>query len=228
MTNDETIKEPLIAYLLMTLVGGLAAVGMLAILGLSVTEGLTGTVDTKVLNLSIVSTLIGILAALAYAVRRSGWSWIQFRIPSAKQAGLAIAMVPVVLLASYAWSGLLEAFDHPVNPQMFALEIIESGDLGTMAFGLVYAILLAPLLEETVFRGYMLPIMMRVMGSKEGMAVNATLFGLMHSSDPWAIVPTAIIGFVACWLWRKTGSLTVPVLFHTVNNLCAMTMLWLY
>ena len=78
MTSDETIKEPIIAYLIMTLIGGFVGLGMMGILGISVTEGITDTVDAKMLNLSIVSTMIGILAAFAYAIRRSGWAWLQF------------------------------------------------------------------------------------------------------------------------------------------------------
>ncbi len=225
--NDESLKDPIKAFLIMLLLGGIMSGVMMVALGMPIEEQ-PDTSNPKVVILFIVSTFFGISMALWFAVHRAGWSWLQFGALSTKEVALAIGMVPPVMLLSYAWSGLLESIGQVVEPQMFAQGIIESVDVGTLAFGLAYTIIAAPVLEETLFRGYMLPIMVRLLGRWQGIALNAILFGLVHASDPWAIVPTAAIGLVACWLWTKTGSLTAPVLFHVVNNMFAMGMLWLY
>ena len=225
--NDESLKEPFKAFLIMLLVGGIMSGVMMVAFGIPMGDQVD-TSNPKVVILFILSTVLGIAMALWFAVHRSGWSWFRFGALSAKEAVLAVGMVPLVMLVSYAWSGLLEASGQVVDPQMFAQGIIESVDTGTLVFGLAYTIIAAPVLEEALFRGYMLPIMVRVLGRWQGIALNAALFGMVHASDPWAILPTAIIGFVACWLWVKTGSLTAPVLFHVVNNLCAMGILWFY
>ena len=46
-------------------------------------------------------------------------------------------------------------------------------------------VLLAPVLEETIFRGYIYPVVARSFGINAGILVTGTLFGLLHASQLW-------------------------------------------
>ena len=53
------------------------------------------------------------------------------------------------------------------------------------------AVLIAPLVEETVFRGYLYPIFAKSLGVLPGILITGVLFGLMHGSQlgwTWGLV----------------------------------------
>jgi membrane protease YdiL (CAAX protease family) len=50
---------------------------------------------------------------------------------------------------------------------------------------MLMSILLAPLVEETIFRGYIYPVLARSVGVGTGVVITGTLFGLLHAPQLW-------------------------------------------
>ena len=50
---------------------------------------------------------------------------------------------------------------------------------------MIMSILLAPLVEETIFRGYVYPVLARRFGIGAGVVITGTLFGLLHAPQLW-------------------------------------------
>jgi membrane protease YdiL (CAAX protease family) len=50
---------------------------------------------------------------------------------------------------------------------------------------MLMSILLAPLVEETIFRGYIYPVLARSLGVGAGVVITGTLFGLLHAPQLW-------------------------------------------
>lgn len=76
--------------------------------------------------------------------------------------------------------------------------------------------LLPALLEEMVFRGYVLRELRRY-GDWFAVGVSALLFGLMHGNV--AQVPFAlIVGAALGWLYVMTDNIWLPVAVHFINN----------
>jgi hypothetical protein len=50
---------------------------------------------------------------------------------------------------------------------------------------MLMSILLAPLVEETIFRGYLYPVLARSFGIGAGVVITGTLFGLLHAPQLW-------------------------------------------
>lgn len=79
----------------------------------------------------------------------------------------------------------------------------------------VFAVLPA-LLEELVFRGYVLRTL-RVYGDWFAVIISALLFGLMHGNV--AQIPFAlIVGVALGWLYVMTDNIWIPVAVHLINN----------
>ncbi len=79
----------------------------------------------------------------------------------------------------------------------------------------VFAVLPA-LLEELVFRGYVLRTL-RAYGDWFAVAVSSVLFGLMHGNIeqiPFALV----VGFALGWLYIMTDNIWLPIAVHFANN----------
>ena len=86
--------------------------------------------------------------------------------------------------------------------------------LGCFAFT---AIVLAPLFEETLFRGVLLPVLARRWGTGWGLLISALTFGLAHLS--LAELPAlTVLGLGLGWLRLRSGRLGSCVLMHGLWN----------
>lgn len=84
----------------------------------------------------------------------------------------------------------------------------------------ISAAVLAPLAEETFFRGLLQTWLRRVFANRwVGLFAAATFFGLVHYGQPTAVLPLALFGLATGFIYERTGSLVGPVLFHACFNL---------
>ena len=84
------------------------------------------------------------------------------------------------------------------------------------------AVLVAPLVEETVFRGYLYPLFAKSFGIGPGIVVTGVLFGLMHGAQlgwTWGIVALLIlVGIVFTVARAYTGTVLASFLLHLGYN----------
>ena len=83
-------------------------------------------------------------------------------------------------------------------------------------------ILVAPLLEETLFRGCMYPVIARTFGMPVGILATGTLFGLAHSlqlAGAWKQVAlVTVVGMVLTYVRARTGTVLASFLVHLGYN----------
>jgi membrane protease YdiL (CAAX protease family) len=84
------------------------------------------------------------------------------------------------------------------------------------------AVLVAPLVEETVFRGYLYPLFAKTFGVAFGVIVTGVLFGLMHGAQlgwTWSLVCILIsVGVIFTFVRARTGSVFSSFLLHLGYN----------
>ncbi|WP_261806667.1 CPBP family intramembrane glutamic endopeptidase [Lapidilactobacillus luobeiensis] len=85
----------------------------------------------------------------------------------------------------------------------------------------VYAALIAPVLEEIVFRKTLYGLGRRLMNPVGAALISSLLFGLAHNDNRFLIV-YAGIGVVQCWLYHKTKSIKVTMAAHIIYNSFAL------
>jgi uncharacterized protein len=87
---------------------------------------------------------------------------------------------------------------------------------------LVMSVTLAPLFEETIFRGYIYPVVARTFGVVPGVICTGLLFGLLHASQLGGNLPQvallAAVGIVFTAVRAKTGSVLPGFLVHVSYN----------
>ena len=84
--------------------------------------------------------------------------------------------------------------------------------------------LLAPVVEEVVFRGAILRKLLSGMRSKWGaICISAILFALIHF-NPAQMPHAFLMGWLMGWLYMRTGSIVPGVVFHWANNTVAYLM----
>jgi membrane protease YdiL (CAAX protease family) len=85
-----------------------------------------------------------------------------------------------------------------------------------LCFGFT-AVVLAPLFEETLFRGALLPAMGRRFGATAGVLISAVVFAIAHLSLG-ELLPLLVLGVGLGWLRWNGGKLGSCVLMHALWN----------
>lgn len=80
---------------------------------------------------------------------------------------------------------------------------------------------LAPLAEELIFRGILLPGLLRWMAAPASIFLSGLLFALAHG-QPGTLLTLWFLGIAAGYLTYKSGNLWPAVVFHLANNLAAL------
>lgn len=82
----------------------------------------------------------------------------------------------------------------------------------------ISVIILAPVLEETIFRGIILNGLLKTYSPQTAIVVSASIFAFVHL-NPWQAIPAFLGGLLMGWMYWKTNSIIPGMILHFVNNL---------
>lgn len=131
----------------------------------------------------------GLILLFLYAVihRRTTqpfWRTLGWRNLRTGQMGAAI-LVPALLLGGvFLAVGADVASLFYKTPKELPIEALFATRRG-IEYLMLFGILVAPLAEETVFRGYVYPVLARKFGVFTGIAFTGILFGMVHVPQLW-------------------------------------------
>ncbi|MEM9536521.1 MAG: CPBP family intramembrane glutamic endopeptidase [Cyanobacteria bacterium P01_A01_bin.3] len=124
------------------------------------------------------------------------------------------AALPLVVLAGIIAQQLLpqSGGGNPILPI-----ILESQGWVPGGIFLLVVSVMAPLFEETLFRGFLLPSLTRVMPVWGAIAISAVLFAVVHLnvSD---LLPLTTLGIVLGVVYSRSRNLLAPMLLHSCWN----------
>jgi membrane protease YdiL (CAAX protease family) len=89
------------------------------------------------------------------------------------------------------------------------------------------AAVLAPLAEEALFRGVLLPHLGRALAAWPAIITSAVVFGLLHVSHGVMLLGPLVLGVVMGWARVRSGGLVAPILLHVSFNAVAVLSSWL-
>lgn len=180
---------------------------------------------SQAINIAVIFMLVH----FRYGGRVAGWGLDGSRIPRRVLQALLICLAvwPCCSGLLYLMRVLLEQMGFPMEEHVSIRFLQEGGAPGLKLFATIAsAVVLAPILEEFVFRGLLFRFLADQWQSTWAAAiVSGLLFGLIHYSVVQTIVPLAFFGVVLAVAYARTGSLTLAILIHAIFN--ARTVIWL-
>ncbi|HEX2360402.1 MAG TPA: CPBP family glutamic-type intramembrane protease [Solirubrobacterales bacterium] len=190
---------------------------------ISTTEG------QLVAQLALWGTLIGVALGAATSGKfrdiQGAWRKLGFRGLTWRQARLAgLAWLGYLAAAAIA-AGLLDAL-FGYRPDQEELSETLDVDLTPVVVVALYAstCVIAPLTEETFFRGFLFGGLRRRWPFWAAAGVSGLIFGVVHAGTGVAAIPfLAALGIVFAYLYERTGSIWPSIIAHTLNNLLAIT-----
>jgi membrane protease YdiL (CAAX protease family) len=147
-----------------------------------------------------------------------------FVLPTWRTVGIAVLGTVTATLLTAAVGSALQAVTHQHHTQDVVKLFLGLHDRRQVALFALYAIALAPVAEETVFRVFIFNVGLRYGGFWWGAAVSGILFGLAHGSLLDAI-PLACVGMVFCGVYYVTRNAFASMISHGLFNALSLVAL---
>lgn len=123
---------------------------------------------------------------------------------------IAGAIVWVALFKD-AWGGGDEQLQEVVR------QLRDAPDATLRVVILFSAVVVAPLVEELIFRGFLYPVLKRFSDRFFAAVVSALIFSVVHGNIP-GLFPLFMLGLALVLVYELSGCLWVPVALHAVFN----------
>ena len=170
--------------------------------------------------LAIVQLAFLLPVVAIFAWRRIHWKHLGFGGFSASTmgigCGLLVASYGVILLHNLLLVNLGIDTQGEAIAELFAA-------LESPIWFFIVGALLAPLIEEIFFRGFLFQGFRARYGWVSGMLLSSGIFAVAHL-DPVSLIPTFILGGVLAYLYHRSNSVWPGVILHVMVNsfgLCA-------
>jgi membrane protease YdiL (CAAX protease family) len=126
--------------------------------------------------------------------------------------------------AAYAifWGAaiLLSAIFGPPDDQSLVTDLRDEDALGVVIAWAVLICVLAPIVEEFFFRGFMFTVLYRRLGVVWAVIIDGIVFGIGHAAGAELIqlLALAAFGMGLCLLYWRTQSIIPCMALHALNN----------
>jgi membrane protease YdiL (CAAX protease family) len=192
------------------------------------TTGFEEGADTDA-TFTVVATLIQSVVFIATAVVFASFT----RRPRPWHFGLrrtrlwpAVGWAAGALVTFYVLAAIYSVAVQPDAEQTVAEDLgSDEGTFGLIAAGFMI-VCIAPIAEEFFFRGFFYRALRSRWSAFAAAMIDGLLFGIIHfdfsGSDALLILPPlALLGFLFCVVYERTGSLYPVIAMHSINNAIA-------
>ncbi len=145
-----------------------------------------------------------------------------FRRPDGRSVGYALLGLALVYAILGAYLGVVSATGlNALKPQSTVPSDAFQGPVTVLAAVLILG--LAPLCEETFFRGFLFAGLRRSFGVAGAAISSGMLFAVLHF-DKGSLIPFTLIGVLLALLYHRTGNLWTNVAVHFLFNLTSFVL----
>jgi hypothetical protein len=196
--------------------------------------GIVGIVILSMLLLSPVNILLNNalgrdISFLIYYLLAMGVPFVIVHSIRSKRTGiskynLSLSSVKIMVLVTISTIAIQTGIISPIvnllpMPEFMKKIFLELANQNGI-FSFVAIVIVAPILEELIFRGIILNGLLRKYSPAKSIIISSILFGIVHL-NPWQFIGALIIGLFSGWIYYKTRKLTLAIMIHFVNNLIA-------
>jgi len=141
------------------------------------------------------------------------WSWHEMR----RSVGLYLLSAPVIYAATVGNGYLVQHFLHQEPRQRIVQQILDESHPAAAGMLIVFGVLIAPVTEEVLFRGFLQKLMRPLCGPTLAICAVAASFSAAHA-DVVVIAPVFVLGLLLGWLYERTEHIGVPIAVHALHN----------
>jgi hypothetical protein len=161
---------------------------------------------------------------------QTGWrEALGFRGPHLPRALLlaalaVIILLPVALGLQQVSAAVLAKLGWPPEDQMAVTLLAGTNSWWMRIYLGVFAVVLAPVAEEFIFRGMLYPFVKQLGWPRLAWFGVSFAFALVHD-DAATFVPLFVLALALTWLYEKTDNLLAPIAAHSLFNAANLVIL---
>ncbi len=157
-------------------------------------------------------------------LRKATWADIGFKTARSSVLALGCGLVFLAFGVNFINNMVMVFLKIPIQAEKF-FGIVTN--LNNPTVFLITGILIAPLFEETIFRGFFFTGLRQKLGWKKAALISSAIFGFCHLQVA-AFIPTFVIGLIFCYLYERSASIWPGIILHTLVNsfgLCVLVII---
>ncbi|EEQ12345.1 Predicted metal-dependent membrane protease [Yersinia mollaretii ATCC 43969] len=158
--------------------------------------------------------------------------WFPFALLAWKHYQKSFGLMPLgkialrdMLIPGLALLGLTAIFQFFGQPEPW-IESLLQPSIFTQILLVITLCVLAPVSEEIIFRGFLLNTGMGfgLRGRQLAIVITSLLFALVHTQYlfPTTFISLFIFSAILCEVRIRTGSLLMPIVLHSANNIVSI------
>ena len=137
-----------------------------------------------------------------------------------------VIVLPVIITAGFLVELMARNAGLTPEHQEVVLRFMEERSFsGTIAI-IIFGVLVGPVAEEVLFRGFLQPVLKDIMGSTRAIALTSLLFALVHF-NAYILLQIFILGVLLGYLYEKTNTLVASISVHILHNTVSLSVLLL-
>lgn len=173
---------------------------------------------------------LGAVGAIYGYVRSRGSGWHALgvrRFSWGRATGIIVAgLVGFFIIAGFV-TELLERFMPEVDiTAQQDIPFLEAATTTDMVLAFLAIVIIAPIVEEIIFRGFLLPAFAKRMGVIAAIVITSVLFGALHAPPLIAAVQIGLFAVFLSLAYLATRSVWPSVALHVAKNLIAFYVLF--
>jgi len=179
--------------------------------------------DPMIVIASIALTVVaeGVLALIVLLllprVSQLSLRALGYRTPATSDLLVAFLGSLVMAVLANGGASLIQAILHTSQDQQAVAMLRQLHDPRLLAVFALFACVLAPFMEETLFRVFLFNAARRYWGFWAGAIISGLCFGAAHG-DPIAALPLALGGVVLAFVYYRTNNAFASMITHGLFN----------
>lgn len=125
--------------------------------------------------------------------------------------------LPFIMLAGFIVNLISSYYNMAPDVQDVVKWVLEEKSLFIIICLVFFGIIVAPILEEILFRGFLQSALKNTFGSRYALVISASLFAAVHM-DLFAFLQIFILGILLGYLYEKTQTLAASIIVHILHN----------
>jgi membrane protease YdiL (CAAX protease family) len=173
--------------------------------------------------LNLVSAAMGLLLLWAFLRHyKVGWRTLGWRRTNFWRSLLYVAIIifSFLILFQVALS-LADKLIPGFDPNQAQNNEFTKNPSSHFNLSLIALVLIPPVVEESIFRGFIFPALSKRLGLIGGAVLSSFLFGLAHGQAN-VFIYTFILGLFLCFMYVRLRSIFPGMVLHMLNNLLAL------
>ena len=170
---------------------------------------------------ALLCVVIGLPLLTKFSLRELG-----FRVPNWRDIGYALLGMFGMFIVTDLGGSLGQGLTHTKQPEQVVQMFLAIHDARTVVFFVIFAIVLAPIFEETIFRLFLFNLGLRYGGFWGGAIFSGLLFGFAHWDTCGSakgllfgtVLPLALGGMVLSWVYYRSRNAYTSMISHGLFN----------